>query len=175
MDGQNAVIEGTDPSRGPTTGGIEIWIYGTSLPNGPLLLYTRFGENVTCVVSTNELLGVPGFNLVPSRTPFSLAYYPVSCRLETVRAGFRSPFREDPPPTLLLEKVSANLSITSTSTKREPGACLLFAYLPPTQSHNSRPHPQKSNQEQADALELLVKRANSPTRSAPKPPKAGAR
>ena len=143
MDGHHAVIEGTNPGRGPTTGGIEIWIYGTNLPNGFTPPYARFGENVTRVVSTSELLRVSGFNLVPSRPLFGLAYYPVSCRLKTVRAGFRSPFREDPPPTLLLlENVSAHLSITSTSTKREPGALLLFAYLPPTQSRNSRPHPQ---------------------------------
>ena len=137
MDGQNAVIEGTNPGCGPTTRRIEIWIYGTNLPNGSTPLYARFGENVTRLVSTSKPLRVPGSNPVPSRTPFSLAYYPVSCRLETVRAGFRS------PTLLLLEKVSANLSITSTSTKRKPGAFLLFAYLPPTQSRNSRPHPQK--------------------------------
>ena len=128
MDGQNAVIEGTNPGRGPTTGGIEIYIYGTNLPNSSTPLYARFGENVTRVVSPSELLRVPGSNLVLSRTPFSLAYYPVSCRLETVRAGFRSPFREDPPPTLLLlEKVSATLNITSTATKRKPGVFPLFA------------------------------------------------
>ena len=34
IDGQNAAIEGTNPGRGPTTGGIETWIYGTNLPNG---------------------------------------------------------------------------------------------------------------------------------------------
>ena len=56
MDGQNAVIEGTNPGRGPTTGGIEIWIYGTNLPNGSTPLYARFGENVTRVVSTSQLL-----------------------------------------------------------------------------------------------------------------------
>ena len=142
MDGQNAVIEGTDPGRRPTTRGIDIWLYGTNLPNGSTPLYARFSKNVTRVVSTSEPLRVFGFNLVPSRPPFGLAYYPVSCRLEAVHAGFPSPFCEGPPPALLfLEKVSANLSITSTSTKRKPGAFLLFAYLPPTQNRDSRPHP----------------------------------
>ena len=144
MDEQNAVFEGTNPGRGPITGGIEIWMYGTNLPNGSTPLYARFGENVTRVVSISELLRVSGFKLVSSRTPSSLAYYPVSCRLDTVRARFRSPFREDPPPTLLLlDKVSANLSITSTSTKRNSAVFLLFAYLLPTQSRNSHLHPQK--------------------------------
>ena len=153
MDGQNAVMEGTNPGRGPTTGGIEIWIYDTNLPNGSMPLYARFGENVTRVVSTSEPLRVPGFNLVPSRTPSNLAYYPVNCRLETARAGFWSPFCENPPPTLLLlEKVSANLSITSTSTKRKPAVFLLFVYLPPTQSRNSRPHPQKLQSKASSCL-----------------------
>ena len=163
MDGQNAVIEGTNPGRSQTTGCIEIWIYGTNLPNGSTPLYTRFGENVTRVVSTSELLRVSGFNLVPSRPPFGLAYYPVSCCLKTVLAGFRSPFREDPPPTLLLlEKVSAHLSITSTSMKRTPGAFLLFAYLPPTQSRNSRPHPQKHHSRASSCLGTSCQKSEQP-------------
>jgi len=52
MDGQGAVIEGTNPGRGPTTGGLEIWIYGSNLPNSPRPVYARFGDNVTRVVST---------------------------------------------------------------------------------------------------------------------------
>ena len=163
IDGQHAVIEGTNPGRGPTTGGIEIWIYGTNLPNGSTPLYARFGEHVTRAVSTNELLRVSGFNLVPSRLPFGLAYCPVSCRLKTVRAGFRSPFREDLPPTLLLlEEVSANLRITSTSTKRKPGAFLLSAYLPPTQSRNSRPHPQKLHSRAGSCLGTSCQKSEQP-------------
>ena len=162
MDGQNAVMEGTNPGRGPTTGGIEIWIYDTNLPNGSMPLYARFGENVTRVVSTSEPLRVPGFNLVPSRTPSNLAYYPVNRRLEPARAGFRSPFREDPPPTLLVEKVSANLRITSTSTKRKPGAFLLFAYLSPTQSRNSRPHPQKLQSRSSSCLGTTCQKSEQP-------------
>ena len=46
MDGQKTVIEGTNSSCGPTTGGIEIRIYGTNLPNGSTPLYARFGEHV---------------------------------------------------------------------------------------------------------------------------------
>ena len=131
MDGQNAVIEGTNPGRGPTTGGIEIWIYGSNLPNGSTPLYARFGEHVTRVVSASELLWVFCFDLIHSRAPFNLAYCPVNCRPETVRAGFRLPSPEDLLPTLLLlEKVSVNLTITSTSMKRKPGAFLVFAHLP---------------------------------------------
>lgn len=51
IDGQDAVIEGTNPGRGPTMGGLEIWIYGSNLPDGSRPLYARFGENVTRVVS----------------------------------------------------------------------------------------------------------------------------
>ena len=61
--GKNAVIEGTNPGRGPTIGGIEIWIYGTNLLNGSTPLYARFGENVTCVVSTSGFLQVSDLNL----------------------------------------------------------------------------------------------------------------
>ena len=128
MDGQNAVIEGTNPGRGPTTGGKEIWICGTNLPNDSTPLYARFGENVTRVVSANELLWTSGFDLTHSSASFSPAYCPVTCRHETVRVGFRSPFLEDPlPALLLLEKVSVNLSIMSTSLRRKSGAPLVFA------------------------------------------------
>jgi len=53
MDGRDAVIEGTNPGRGPTTGGLDIWIYGSNLPDGSRPLYARFGDNVTRVVSVN--------------------------------------------------------------------------------------------------------------------------
>ena len=163
MDGQNAVIEGTNPGRGPTTRGIENWIHGINLSNGSTPLYARFGENVTRVVSTSELSWVSGFNLVSSRPPFSLAYYPVSCRLETVRAGFRSSFRGGPPPTpLILEEVSAHLSITSTSAKRKRGVFLLFAYLSPTQSRNSRPHPQKLHSRASSCLGTSCQKREQP-------------
>ena len=92
-----------------------------------------------------------------------MAYYPVNCRLETVLAGFRLPFREDPPPTLLLlEKASANLSITSTSTKRVPGAFLLFAYLPPTQSRDSRPHSRKPQSRASGCLGTSFQESEQP-------------
>ena len=53
MDGRDAVIEGTNPGRGPTTGGLDIWIYGSNLPDDSRPLYARFGNNVTRVVSVN--------------------------------------------------------------------------------------------------------------------------
>ena len=52
-DGRDAVIEGTNPGRGPTTGGLDIWIYGSNLPDGSTPLYARFGDNVSRVVSVN--------------------------------------------------------------------------------------------------------------------------
>jgi len=53
MDGQDTVIEGTNPGTGPITGGLEIWIYGSNLPDDSRPLYARFGDNVTRVVSAN--------------------------------------------------------------------------------------------------------------------------
>ena len=54
MDGRDAVIEETNPGRGPTTGGLNIWIHGSNLPGGSMPpLYARFGDNVTRVVSVN--------------------------------------------------------------------------------------------------------------------------
>ena len=53
MDGRDPVIEGTNPGRGPITGGLDIWIYGSNLPDGSRPLYVKFGENVTRVVSVN--------------------------------------------------------------------------------------------------------------------------
>ena len=53
MDGRDPVIEGTNPGRGPITGGLDIWIHGSNLPDGSRPLYARFGENVTRVVSVN--------------------------------------------------------------------------------------------------------------------------
>ena len=44
-DWQDLVIERTNPSRGPTTGGPEIWISGSSFPTGLTSLYVRFGDN----------------------------------------------------------------------------------------------------------------------------------
>ena len=44
-DGRDLVIERTNPSRGPTTGGPEIWISGSNFPTGLTSLYVRFGDN----------------------------------------------------------------------------------------------------------------------------------
>ena len=52
-DRRDTVIEGTNPGRGPTTGGIDILIYGSNLPDGSRPLYARFGDNVARVVSVN--------------------------------------------------------------------------------------------------------------------------
>ena len=47
MDGPDAVIERTNPSRGPTAGGLEIWISGSNFPTGLTAIYARFGYNLT--------------------------------------------------------------------------------------------------------------------------------
>lgn len=44
-DGRDLVIERINPSRGPTTGGPEIWISGSNFPIGLTSLYVRFGDN----------------------------------------------------------------------------------------------------------------------------------
>ena len=44
-DWRDLVIDGANPSRGPTTGGPEIWISGSNFPTGLMLLYVRFGDN----------------------------------------------------------------------------------------------------------------------------------
>ena len=44
-DLRDLVIDGANPSRGPTTGGPEIWISGSNFPTGLMLLYVRFGDN----------------------------------------------------------------------------------------------------------------------------------
>ena len=43
-DWPDLVIERTNPSRGPTTGGPEIWISGSNFPTGLTSLYVRFGD-----------------------------------------------------------------------------------------------------------------------------------
>ena len=44
-DWRDLVIDRTNPSRGPTTGGPEIWISGSNFPTGLTSLYVRFGDN----------------------------------------------------------------------------------------------------------------------------------
>ena len=50
MDGHDAVIERTNPNRGPMTGGPEIWISGSNFPQGLTPLYAGFGDNFTRAV-----------------------------------------------------------------------------------------------------------------------------
>src|SRR5258706_619173 len=44
-DWRDLVIDRTNPSRGPTTGGPEVWISGSNFPTGLTSLYVRFGDN----------------------------------------------------------------------------------------------------------------------------------
>ena len=52
VDGRDPVLQEANPSRGPTTGGPQIWIEGTDFPTGLAQLYARFGDNFARVVCT---------------------------------------------------------------------------------------------------------------------------
>ena len=45
VDGQDLVIEGVFPDRGPTTGGPKICILGSNFPTSQMPLYASFGDN----------------------------------------------------------------------------------------------------------------------------------
>jgi len=51
-DGRDPVLQEANPSRGPTTGGLRIWIEGSDIPTGLEPLYARFGDNFVRVVGT---------------------------------------------------------------------------------------------------------------------------
>ena len=55
-DGRDPELQEANPSRGPTTGGLQIWIEGSDFPTGLMPLYARFGDNFARVVSTLFLL-----------------------------------------------------------------------------------------------------------------------
>jgi hypothetical protein len=52
-DGWDAVIQRVNPSRGPMTGGLDIWIVGSNFPTGEL--YARFGDNFAHTVGVLSL------------------------------------------------------------------------------------------------------------------------
>ena len=52
VDRRDPVLQEANPSRGPITGGPQIWIEGTDFPTGLAPLYARFGDNFARVVRT---------------------------------------------------------------------------------------------------------------------------
>ena len=55
-DGWDAVIDRINPSRGPTTGGPEVWILSSNFPTGASPLYARFGDGFARAVGLLSLL-----------------------------------------------------------------------------------------------------------------------
>ena len=51
-DGRDPMLQEANPSRGPTTGGLQIWIEGSDFPTGLTPLYARFEDNFARVVGT---------------------------------------------------------------------------------------------------------------------------
>jgi len=51
-DGRDPVLQEANPSRGPTSGGLQIWIECSDIPMGLAPLYARFGDNFARVVGT---------------------------------------------------------------------------------------------------------------------------
>ena len=86
-DGGDVVVERTNPSRGPTTGGQEIFIQGSNFPTGLTPLFARFGDNFARAVGA----------LVPSlwkclTTPRSFKNLTCS-RAIFLKLTFRVPFQ----------------------------------------------------------------------------------
>ena len=50
--GTDPILQEANPSRGPTTGGLQIWIEGSDFPADLTPLYARFGDNFARVVGT---------------------------------------------------------------------------------------------------------------------------
>ena len=75
LDGGNAVIERTNPSRGAMSGGPEIWISGSNFPTAKTPLYARFGDNFARVVgvplpSLGQYMTTPRlFKTLPALVP----------------------------------------------------------------------------------------------------------
>jgi hypothetical protein len=49
-DGRDVLVERTNPSRGPTIGGTEIWLSGSNFPTDLRPLYARFGDHFAIAV-----------------------------------------------------------------------------------------------------------------------------
>jgi len=115
-DGQEAVIERTNPSRGPTTGGPEIWISGSNFPAG--LLYARFGDNFAHAVGVVS----PSFgkHLISSRSFKNPTCSLAVCRelVFRVQLQWLSPAFPSTTP-LFLVQVFVNSSTSRTMTSCE--------------------------------------------------------
>ena len=118
LDGRNAVIERTNPSRGAMSGGPDIWISGSNFPTAKTPLYARFGDNFARAVdvpppSLGQYLTTPRLfkNLTCSRA---------ICRKLMFRAKLQSLSLAVPISTLLLwVRVYVNSNTLRTSTRCE--------------------------------------------------------
>ena len=118
LDGRNAVIERTNPSRGPMSGGPEIWISGSNFPTATTPFYARFGDHFALAV------GVPprslGQHLTTPRLFKNLTCSRAICRKRMFPARLQSFSLAVPISTLLLwVRVYANSNTLQTSTRCE--------------------------------------------------------
>jgi hypothetical protein len=126
-DGWGTVVERTNPRRGPTTGGPEIWISGSNFPIG-LQVYVRFGDNFARAVSV--LLPSLGKRLTTPRSFKNLTCSRAFCLLPMSRAKSESHSPAAPlPGPLLWVQVCVNLNtlqtFTSCESRRHPFRPLL--------------------------------------------------
>jgi hypothetical protein len=126
-DGQGAVIERTNPSRGPTTGGPEIWISGSNFPMG-LTLYARFGVNFARAVGVLSLSLWK--HLTTPRLFKNPTYSRAFCRRPMSRAGLKSlsPAAPIPQPLFWVQVcviLNTIQTLTSCESRRHPFRPLL--------------------------------------------------
>ena len=101
IDGGDPVLEGINPNRGSTTGGMEIWIEGSNFPTGSLPLYARFGDNSSRAVGI--LLVSFDYWLINPRLYENLAcFFRVRCHQPMFQVRLQSPCLAARTQTLLL-------------------------------------------------------------------------
>jgi hypothetical protein len=138
LDEREPVLQEANPSRGPTTGGLEIWIEGSNFPMSLTPLYARFGDNFARVVGT--LLISLTHRLIHRRLFESLTWSRACCRERMCRALLPSLSPTAPTPMLLFwVQVSVDLNTSQNLMRCEsrlhylaaahmyyPGCRLLF-------------------------------------------------
>ena len=87
VDVQGVVVEKVNPKQGPTTGGPEIWISGSSFPTDLRPLYVRFGSNSARAVG---VLSTSFVKYLTASRPFKyLACSRAPCRQPMFQAWFK--------------------------------------------------------------------------------------
>jgi hypothetical protein len=87
VDGRDVLVERTNPSRGPTIGGPEIWLSGSNFPTDLGPLYARFGDNFASAVGV--LSPSFGKHLTASRPFKNLTCSRAFCPRLLVRVGLQ--------------------------------------------------------------------------------------